>query len=143
MDKDLSKNLNFFREKNNLKEVIKILLVEKKNNPKNLDVLFQLAGAYRSSGNFDAALSNYDEILLYDETYMSAYRMIGTIINHNQNGKYLEKLKKLIKDNNLSPEQKIDLYFSLGKAYEDLKEKDKSANYYVLANKYKKKNYKI
>jgi len=147
MDKDLSKNLNFFREKNNLKEVIKILLVEKKNNPKNLDVLFQLAGAYRSSGNFDAALSNYDEILLYDETYMSAYRMIGTIINHNQNGKYLEKLKKLIKDNNLSPEQKIDLYFSLGKAYEDLKEKDKSANYYVLANKYKKKitkyNFKI
>ncbi len=147
MDKDLSKNLNFFREKNNLKEVIKILLVEKKNNPKNLDVLFQLTGAYRSSGNFDAALSNYDEILLYDETYMSAYRMIGTIINHNQNGKYLEKLKKLIKDNNLSPEQKIDLYFSLGKAYEDLKEKDKSANYYVLANKYKKKitkyNFKI
>jgi hypothetical protein len=147
MDKDLSKNLNFFREKNNLKEVIKILLVEKKNNPKNLDVLFQLAGAYRSSGNFDAALSNYDEILLYDETYMSAYRMIGTIINHNQNGKYLEKLKKLIKDNNLSPEQKIDLYFSLGKAYEDLKEKNKSANYYVLANKYKKKitkyNFKI
>ena len=73
--------------------------------------------------------------------------MIGTIINHNQNGKYLEKLKKLIKDNNLSPEQKIDLYFSLGKAYEDLKEKNKSANYYVLANKYKKKitkyNFKI
>ena len=30
MDKDLSKNLNFFREKNNLDEVIKILLIEKK-----------------------------------------------------------------------------------------------------------------
>ena len=34
MDKDLSKNLNFFREKNNLKEVIKILLVEKKTTQK-------------------------------------------------------------------------------------------------------------
>ena len=34
MDKDLSKNLNFFREKNNLKEVIKILLVEKKQPKK-------------------------------------------------------------------------------------------------------------
>jgi len=30
MDKDLSKNLSFFREKNNLDEVIKILLNEKK-----------------------------------------------------------------------------------------------------------------
>ena len=98
MDKDLSKNLNFFKEKNNIDEVIKILLIEKNNNPKNLDVLFQLAGAYRYLGNFDTALSNYDEILSYDETYMPAYRMIGTIINHNQNGKYLIKLNKL-KDN--------------------------------------------
>jgi len=138
MDKDLSKNLNFFKEKNNIDEVIKILLIEKNNNPKNLDILFQLAGAYRYIGNFDAALSNYDEILLYDETYMPAYRMIGTIINHNKNGKYLSKLNKLKDTNNLSPEQKIDLYFALGKAYEDLKDRKKSADYYIFANKYKR-----
>ena len=30
MDKDLHKNLNYLREKNNLEEVIKILLNEKK-----------------------------------------------------------------------------------------------------------------
>ena len=147
MDKDLSKNLNFFREKNNLDEVIKILLIEKKNNPKDLDVLFQLAGAYRSSGNFDAALSNYDEILLSDETYTAAYRMVGTIINHKKNGKYLKKIEKIKEKNNLSLEQKIDLYFSLGKAYEDLSEKEKSVNYYLLANKSKKEitkyNFKI
>ena len=147
MDKDLSKNLNFFREKNNIEEVIRILLIEKNNNPKNLDVLFQLAGAYRYLGNFDKALSNYDEILSYDETYMPAYRMIGTIINHNQNGKYLIKLNKLKDNNNLSSEQKIDLYFALGKAYEDLKDKEKSANYYIYANKYKREitkyNFKI
>jgi len=147
MDKDLSKNLNFFREKNNIEEVIRILLIEKNNNPKNLDVLFQLAGAYRYLGNFVSALSNYDEILSYDETYMPAYRMIGTIINHNQNGKYLTKLNKLKDNNNLSSEQKIDLYFALGKAYEDLKDKEKSANYYIHANKYKREitkyNFKI
>ena len=147
MDKDLSKNLNFFREKNNIEEVIRILLIEKNNNPKNLDVLFQLAGAYRYLGNFVAALSNYDEILSYDETYMPAYRMIGTIINHNQNGKYLTKLNKLKDNNNLSSEKKIDLYFALGKAYEDLKDKEKSVNYYIHANKYKREitkyNFKI
>ncbi len=31
MDEDLSKNLNFFREKNNIEEVIRILLIEKNN----------------------------------------------------------------------------------------------------------------
>ena len=147
MDKDLSKNLNFFREKNNLEEVIKILLSKKKKNPKNLDVLFQLGGAYRSLGNFEEALSNYEEILLYDETYTTAYRMIGTIINYNEDSKYLKKLEKLKDNNNLSSEQKIDLYFALGKAYEDLKKKEKSANYYILANTIKKEitkyNFKI
>jgi len=147
MDKDVFKNLNFFREKNNIEEVIKILLIEKKNNPKNLDILYQLAGAYRYVGNFDAALSCYDEILSYDETFVSAYRMIGTIINHKQDGKYLARLNKLKDNNYLPPNQKIDLYFALGKAYEDLNDKKKSANYYIFANKQKKKitnyNFKI
>ena len=147
MDKDLSKNLDFFREKNDLDEVIKILLNKKKDNPKNLDLIFQLAGAYRSLGNFDAALLNYDEILSYDETYTAAYRMIGTIINHKKNGKYLEKIEKIKEKNNLSLDKKIDLYFSLGKAYEDLGEKEKSAHHYIFANKAKKEitkyNFKI
>lgn len=43
MDKDLSKNLNFFREKNNLKEVIKILLVEKKKQPKKFRRTFPVS----------------------------------------------------------------------------------------------------
>ena len=94
MDKDLSKNLDFFREKNDLDEVIKILLNKKKDNPKNLDLIFQLAGAYRSLGNFDAALLNYDEILSYDETYTAAYRMIGTIINHKKKWKIFRKNRK-------------------------------------------------
>ena len=147
MDKDSLKNLNFFRETNNLNEVIKILLFKKKSEPKNLDNLFQLGGAYRSLGNFDAALANYEEIIKYDETYTPAFRMIGTIINHNKNGKYLKKLEKLKEKNNLTSTQKIDMYFALGKAYEDLKEKEKSAKYYILANTSKKEitkyNFKI
>ena len=147
MDKDSSKNLNFFRETNNLNEVIKILLFKKKSEPKNLDNLFQLGGAYRSLGNFDAALANYEEIIEYDETYTPAFRMIGTIINHNKNEKYLKKLEKLKEKNNLTATQKIDMYFALGKAYEDLKEKEKSAKYYILANTSKKEitkyNFKI
>ena len=86
MDKDLSKNLNFFREKNNIEEVIRILLIEKNNNPKNLDVLFQLAGAYRYLGNFVSALSNYDEILSYDES--------DKILTKNFNVKQLKQMLK-------------------------------------------------
>ena len=93
MNKDLIKSLNLLKENNNLNEVIKILLLEKKKNPKNIEILFQLGGAYRSSGNFEAALANYDNIIEYDETYTPAYRMIGTIINYKKEGKYLKKLE--------------------------------------------------
>jgi len=85
MDKELINTLNKLREKNLLNEVVKILNLEKAKNPKNSEILFQLGGAYRSLGNFKAALENYNEILLNDETFTAAYRMIGTIINHNQN----------------------------------------------------------
>ena len=142
MNKDLLKNLNFLREKNNLEEVIKILLIEKKNNPKNPNILFQLAGAYRSVGNFEKALSNYNEIILNDETFTSAHRMIGTIIDYKKNTNYLKKLEKLKENNNLSQDKKIDLNFALGKAYEDLMEKEKSANFYIFANKLKKETTK-
>ena len=138
MDRELIKNLNLLREKNHLNEVIKILLLEKKKSPKNLEIIFQLGGAYRSSGNFKEALANYEEILLYDETFTAAYRMIGTIINHKENRKYLNKLEILKEKDNLSSEKKIDMYFSLGKAYEDLGEKEKSAKSYINANKLKK-----
>ena len=138
MNKDLIKSLGLLRENNNLNEVIKILLLEKKKNPKNIEILFQLGGAYRSSGNFEAALANYDNIIEYDETYTPAYRMIGTIINYKKEGKYLKKLEILKENNKLLESQKIDLFFALGKAYEDLNQKEKSKYYYTLANNLKK-----
>ena len=138
MNKDLIKSLNLLRENNNLNEVIKILLLEKKKNPKDIKILFQLGGTYRSLGNFEAALNIYEDILKYDETFMPAYRMIGTIINYKQNNKYLKKLEILKENNKLLKPQKIDLFFALGKAYEDLNKKEKSSDYYILANNLKK-----
>ena len=138
MDKILIKSLNLLRENNNLNEIIKILLLEKKKNPKDKEILFQLGGAYRSLGNFEAALANYEDILKYDESYTPAFRMIGTIINHKQNDKYLKKLEILKEKNELLKTQKIDLFFALGKAYEDLNENEKSSDYYIRANNLKK-----
>ena len=68
--------------------------------------------------------------------------MIGTIIDYKKNTNYLKKLEKLKENNNLSQDKKIDLNFALGKAYEDLMEKEKSANFYIFANKLKKETRK-
>ncbi len=59
MDKDLSKNLNFFREKNNIEEVIRILLIEKNNNPIKTASAFQARQPiYESSIKIDNDLFN-------------------------------------------------------------------------------------
>ena len=119
MINDIIKKISILREQNKLNEVVEILLNENKKIPKNINILFQLAGIFRSIGDFNSALSYYDEVLKIDENFTPAYRMIGTIINYKQNNKYLKKLEILKENNKLLKPQKIDLFFALGKAYED------------------------
>ena len=54
-------------------------------------------------------------------------------------------MENLIKDKNLKKEQSIDLYFALGKAYEDVENYEKSYEYLEKGNKLKKTkiNYQI
>ena len=138
MNISIEKKISTLREQNKLNEIVKILLSENKKSPKNINILFQLAGIFRSIGDFNSALFYYDEVLKIEENFTPAYRMIGTMINHNQNRKYFKKLENLKNKYDLNINQRVDLYFALAKAYDDLGMNDESSNYYVKANKEKK-----
>ena len=128
MINDIIKKISTLREQNKLNEVVEILLNENKKSPKNTNILFQLAGIFRSIGDFNSALFYYDEVLKIEENFTPAYRMIGTMINHNQNRKYLKKLENLKNKNDLNINQRVDLNFALAKAYDDLGLNDESSN---------------
>ena len=70
---------------------------------------------------------------------MSAHKLKSSIINYNEDEDHLSQMLNLSKNNHLSTSQKIDLFFAIGKAYEDRKDFDNSFKFLEKAN-YLKKN---
>jgi len=133
------------RDFNSSKELL-LRAVEIENN--NLDILFNLAECYQSLGQLDHAKEYAYKILKLEPNHSATHRFISLIINHNSDKSHLHKIIEIEKSENFknfSLNQKIDIFFSLGKAYEDTKEYEKSFAYLEKANLIKNKeiNYNL
>ena len=128
------------RDFNLAKELlIKAIEIEKNN----IDILFNLAECYQSLGQLDYAKEYALKILHLQPNHTAALRFISLIINHNSDKSYLDKIIKIENSdnfNNFSPNEKVDIFFSLGKAYEDIKDYEKSFDYLKKANFIKNKD---
>ena len=83
---------------------------------------------------------------MIDPNKTSAHKLISGFTNYLEgNEDHLNTMKSLSSENHLNDNQKIDLFFALGKAYEDLKDFDQSFQYLEKANFLKKarSEYKI
>jgi tetratricopeptide (TPR) repeat protein len=118
------------------------------NENKNIDILFNLAECYQSLGELDQAKEYAYKILNLEPNHSATHRFISLIINHNSDKSHLHKIIEIEKSDNFknfSSNQKVDIFFSLGKAYEDTKEYEKSFAYLEKANliKNKETNYSL
>ena len=114
----------------------------------NIDILFNLAECYQSLGQLDYAKEYALKIIHLQPNHTAALRFISLIINHNSDKSYIDKIIKIENSdnfNNFSTNEKVDIFFSLGKAYEDIKDYEKSFNYLKKANFIKNRdiNYNI
>jgi tetratricopeptide (TPR) repeat protein len=133
------------RDFNSSKELL-LRAVEIENN--NIDILFNLAECYQSLGQLDLAKECANKILNLEPNHSATLRFLSLMINHNSDKSYLSKIIEIEKSNyfkDFSPNQKVDIFFSLGKAYEDTKEYEKSFAYLEKANliKNKEANYNL
>ena len=129
---------NLMQKLNNFNEAIKIYEKAFLINKNQLNILFSLAISYQSIGEFEKAKDYALKILEIDSKNISAHKLISGITNYKEDKTHLKLMESLTEDQNLNNEQKIDLYFALGKAYEDLKDFKNSFNYLKEANKLKK-----
>ena len=129
---------NLMQKLNNFNAAIKIyekaFLIDKDQ----LNILFSLAVSHQSVGDFEKAKIFALKIVEIDSKNTSAHKLISGITNYKKDRTHLKSMENLTKDQNLNSEQKIDLYFALGKAYEDIKDFKNSFNYLKEANKLKK-----
>ena len=128
----------------NLKQVLqdfesakKFLLIATEIESKNIDILFNLAECYQSLGQLDLAKEYAYKILNIQPNHTAAHRFICGIINHRSDKSHLQKIIEIKKNDNFknfSSNEKKDIYFSLGKAYEDTKDYEKSFSYLEKGN---------
>ena len=111
-----------------------------KVDPKNITVLMSLAACYQSLGNFEEAVSTIQKILDINPNIMSAHKLLSSIIDYKKNPEHYNQMLELSKNPNLHYDQKIDLFYALGKAQEDLGDYQKSFISLEFANKLKREN---
>ena len=109
-------------------------------DPHNITVLMSLSSAQHSIGNFSEAIDNINKILKINPNIMSAHKLLSSIHDYKNNREHLDRMLSLSGQKNLKNDQKVDLFFAIGKAQEDVGEYDKSFQSLKLANRIKRES---
>ena len=121
-----------YKSTDRLKEAIESYNKAIEINPKFVHAYHNLGNIYLSQGKFEQAKKNFEQAIEIDPSYSDAHRTLSRLINYSDNNSHFLKLKNLYKKINL--DHKINLGFALGKAYEDIKNYEKSFKFYDEAN---------
>ena len=143
--KALNNYANLKRDINSYEDAKTLLLKAINIDPKNVTILLSLALCCQGLGEMTDAKNFALKILDIQPTNTSAHKLLSTIFNYKKDPTHLEQMKKLLtneKFQNFSLSEKTELYFSIGKAYEDIKDFETSYKYLNEANIIVRQNYK-
>jgi tetratricopeptide (TPR) repeat protein len=105
----------------------------------NLLLYYNTALAHQSLGNFEKAEFCLNEVLRIDPKITAADKFLSRLTNYKKNNTHLLEMEKKLLSIPLNESEKTNLFFALGKAYEDLKNYEKSFFYLKKGNHIKKK----
>ena len=134
---NLKKDFNKYNEAKNL--LLEALQIEQNNT----DILFNIASCCHGMGEIDEAKNYALKIQSLQPQNAANHRFLSSIIDYKEEPGHLEIMKEILfskKHLNYSEIEKSDLYFALGKAYEDIKDFENSYKFLSKANSIKKQN---
>ena len=125
----LYKSLNKFKEAISCyKEAVSI-------DPKFIHAYHNLGSSYTAMGNFVEAKKNFYKVIKINPSYTNSHRTLSRIINYTNDEEHFHEMKKIYKQIDINDtENKTNITFALGKAYEDIRDFDKSFEFYKEAN---------
>jgi len=129
---------NIKKELNNYEEAIKCYKLALSIDNKLYIVLHNLGMAYQALGKFEESKKYFESVLKNNPKFTRADRSLSMSLKYDINNPHLKSMENKIKDQSLNNFQKIELYFGLGKAYEDIRNYKKSFENYKLGNKIKR-----
>ena len=114
-------------------------------DPKFSAAYYNLGKVYLTIGKLNEAEIHLREAIKLNSNFTHAHRALSRILKYDDQEKHLKELEDAYKNSNKDSDNKMDLAFALGKAYEDLKKFDSSFKLYKEANQIlrKKINFSI
>ncbi|GGD69187.1 hypothetical protein GCM10011357_25330 [Lacimicrobium alkaliphilum] len=106
--------------------------LDKVSQPAN--VYLQLGHAQKAVGQFDAAVTSYQNAYQNKEGFGDAYWSLANTKTYRFSDEEVRTMQLRAADEQASVEDRIHLYFSLGKAFEDKKEYQQAFEYYASGN---------
>ena len=112
-------------------------------NKKFFPSYYNLANSYYNTGDFISAKKYFLKTILLNPKFYSAHRNLSQIIKYNKENPHFKELKNLFDDKSNNLENKTEICFALGKAFEDIKKYDKSFYFYNIGNDLRRKKIKF
>jgi tetratricopeptide (TPR) repeat protein len=121
-----------------IKLLSKAIVIAKQKKINHTNILFSLAGALLSTNKKDESIKILNEILEINNYHTQSHKMLSSIYKYSKDNsqtlKHLEVMKNLSLSHNLSHAQQVDIFFAIGKAYDDLNNLDSAFQYFEKAN---------
>ena len=132
----LNNSANIEKDDRNFDKAISFYQKILEQDEKNITAHYNISMCYQDLRDNEKALKHAKEINKINPNFTAADKIISTIYDYKKEGKdHFYEMKQKDLNLKLDNEQKISLYFSLGKAYEDNDQFENAATYYKLANK--------
>jgi len=119
------------------------LLLAKEKNVNPINFLFHLASSFQSLNKKKELMEIINEIFKIDPDDINANKTLSSIYKYSKENHeamtHLAKMKNISKKIDLSDNQKKTIFFSLGKAFDDLKDPETAIRYLSQGNQLFKK----
>jgi len=135
--KALNNYSNLKRKLNNYRDAKTLLLKALTIDESNVIILTNLVVCCQGLGEMTDAKNYAYKILEIEPLNTSAHKLLSSIINYSTEPDHFDKMKELLSKqnlNNFSSSEKVQLFFAIGKAYEDIKDYENSYKFLSKAN---------
>ncbi len=113
-------------------------------NDENIESIYiNLAQAYQSTKQFQKSLDLIKKGLNKYPHQTKIDKLLSVQTNYSKEENHLKDMLGKLNSNTLNDEQKINLYFAIGKAYEDKKDYENSYRHFSKGNDLKRKTLKF
>ena len=101
---------------------------------------FNLGILYKNIGDFDNSKKYLRETIKINPRFCSAHRALSQINKYKINDKHISDMEEIYKIENISDNNKMELSFALGKAFDDVRKFNKAINFFNVGNQLRRKN---